>query len=130
MVRGVLNRDWLVSNKEGVIDTVDYLIAEKNNAGEEAPKAAFSYGCAANIAARGYLGGYLTKEEMMAETKKIAEVIRLHYHSWEEFAAGYIQGVGLESGVADKKPQFEEIYGRLSAMPDGPYSVAWETPID
>lgn len=129
MVRGVLNRDWLVSNKQGVIDTVDYLIEEKNNTGEEAPKAAFNYGCAANIAARGYLGGYLTKEEMLAETAKIAKVIRARYHSWEEFATSYIQGVGLESGVTEKVPEFEANYKRLAAMPDGPYTVAWETPI-
>lgn len=129
MARGVLNRDWAVTNKQGVIETIDYLIADKNNEGDKAPKAAFNYGCAANIAARGYLGGHLTKEELMAESAKIAKVIRVHYHSWEEFAANYINGVGMESGVADKKSQFEEIYHRLSALPDGPYSVDWETPI-
>ena len=129
MARGVLNRDWAVTNKQGVLETVDYLIAEKNNTGDEAPKAAFNYGCAANIAARGYLGGHLTKEEMMTETAKVANVIRKHYHSWEEYAKAYIQGVGLESGVADKVSEFEEKYKRLVSMPDGPYTVDWETPI-
>lgn len=129
MARGVLNRDWAVTNKQGIIETVDYCIAEKNNIGDQAPKAAFSYGCAANVAARGYLGGYLTKEEMLAESAKVAKVIRSRYHSWEEFVTAYIQGVGLESGIADKKPQFEEIYKRISSMPDSPYSVAWETPL-
>ena len=129
MVRGVLNRDWAVTNKQGVLETVDYLIAEKNNAGDKAAKAAFNYGCAANVAARGYLGGYLTREEMMTEEAKVANTIRAHYHSWEEYAAAYIQGVGLESGVADKVAEFEENYKRLAAIPDGPYTVAWETPI-
>lgn len=129
MARGVLNRDWAVTNKQGVIETVDYLIAEKNNTGDEAAKAAFNYGCAANIAARGYLGGHLTKEEMMAETAKVAQVIQNQYHSWEEYAKAYIQGVGLEGGIADKVSEFEAIYQRISAMPDGPYTVAWETAI-
>ena len=129
MARGVLNRDWAVTNKQGVLETVDYLIDDKNNAGEEAKKAAFNYGCAANIAARGYLGGHLTKEEMMSASAKVAKVIRAHYHSWQEFTQAYIEGVGLESGIADKQPEFTEIYNRLCAQPDSPYSVAWETPI-
>lgn len=127
MARGVLNRDWAVTNKQGVLETVDYLIAEKNNTGDEAAKAAFNYGCAANIAARGYLGGHLSREEMMAETAKVADVIRARYHSWEEYARAYIQGVGLESGVADKVAEFEENYRRLAAMQGGPYTVDWET---
>lgn len=129
MARGVLNRDWAVTNKEGVVETVDYLLAEKNNAGDQAEKAAFHYGCAVNLAARGYLGGYLTRGEMMAETAKAAKVIRAAYHSWEEFATAYIKGVGMESGIADKVAEFETIYQRLSAMPDGPFAVAWETPV-
>lgn len=129
MARGVLNRDWAVTNKQGVVETIDYLIADKNNAGDEAKKAAFNYGCAANIAARGYLGGHFTKEEMMSESAKVAKVIRAHYHSWQEFAQAYIEGVGLESGIADKQPEFTRIYNRISALPDGPYTVAWETPI-
>lgn len=56
-------------------------------------------------------------------------VIRAHYHSWEEYARAYIQGVGLESGVADKVAEFEENYKRLAAMQDGPYTVDWETPL-
>lgn len=129
MARGVLNRDWAVTNKQGVFETVEYLIADKNNAGEEEKKSAFNYGCAANIAARGYLGGHLTREEMMAVSVKVAEVIRARYHSWNEFAQAYIEGVGLESGVAEKQPEFYRIYDRLSGLPDGPYSVAWETPV-
>lgn len=128
MARGVLNRDWAVTNKQGVIETVDYLIADKNNAGDEAKKAAFNYGCAANIAARGYLGGHLSREEMMAESAKVAKVIRQHYHSWKEFAEQYIEGVGMESGVADQKENFVKIYERISALPDGPYTVDWDTP--
>ena len=38
MARGVLNRDWAVTNKQGVAETVDYLIAEKNNVGGNMPK--------------------------------------------------------------------------------------------
>lgn len=129
MARGVLSRDWAVTNKQGVLEMVDYLIKDENNADDEAKKVAFNYGCAANIAARGYLGGHLTKEEMMSASAKIAKVIRAHYHSWEEFAQAYIEGVGLESGIAEKQPEFTEIYKRLCAMPDSPYSVAWETPI-
>ncbi|MCM1186787.1 MAG: DUF1266 domain-containing protein [Lachnoclostridium sp.] len=129
MARGVLNRDWAITNKQGVIETIDYLLAEKNNTGDAEKKAAFNYGCAANIAARGYLGGHLTKEELMSESSKIAKVIRAKYHSWEEFTAQYIEGVGMESGIADKKDEFTEIYKRISALPDGPYTVAWETPM-
>ncbi len=35
----------------------------------------------------------------------------------------------MESGVADKVAEFEENYKRLVSMPDGPYTVDWETPI-
>lgn len=130
MARGVLNRDWAVTNKQGVLETVDYLIDDKNNVGDNAIKAAFNYGCAANIAARGYLGGHLTREEMMSASAKVAKVIRAHYHSWEEFARAYIVGVGVGSNVTEKQSQFTEIYNRISALPDGPYSVAWETPLE
>lgn len=51
------------------------------------------------------------------------------YALWSKYAAAYIQGAGLESGVADKVSESEENYKRLAAMPDGPYTVAWETPI-
>lgn len=129
MARGVLSRDWAITNKQGVLDMVNYLIAEEHNSGDDAKKAAFNYGCAANIAARGYLGGHLTKEELMSESVKIAQIIRSHYHSWNEFTEQYIEGVGLESGIADKKPQFTEICSKLMAMPEGPYSVDWETAI-
>lgn len=127
MVRGVLSRDWCITNKQGVYDMVAYLIDDANNTGENEQSAAFGYGCAANILARGYVGGHLTKEELITESAKVAKVMRAHFNSWEEFAKQYIVGVGLESNVKDKQPEFEEIYNRLAALPDGPYSVEWDT---
>lgn len=129
MARGVLSRDWAVTNKQGVSETVEYLIADKNNEGGKAQKAAFNYGCAANIAARGYLGGHLTKEEMMSISAGVARAIRSRYHSWQEYTQAYIEGVGLESGIADKKPEFAKICDRLMAQADSPYAVAWDTPV-
>lgn len=129
MVRGVLRRDWVISNRESMEKMVDYILDEKNEQGEEAPKAAFNYGCACNICARCYLGGYLTREELMQESSKIAKVIKQHYHSWEEFAKSYIEGAGMELGDEGKKAQFTEIYNRISVLPDGPYSVDWNTEV-
>lgn len=129
MVRGVLNRDWVVSGKESLLDMVDYILKEENREAGEEEKRAFDYGCAGNMLARGYIGGYLTKEELMAESAKVAKAIRAHYNSWQEYAQQYITGVGMESGVADKQEKFREIYERLVAIPNGPYTVKWDTPL-
>lgn len=129
MLKKVLKDDWLISNKQGVIKMVDYLLDEKNNSGDQAEEAAFSYGCAGNIAARGYLCGYLTREEMLQQAARIATVIREHYHSWDEYVQQYIIGLGTGSNVSEKQEEFRKNYERLRAMPKGPYSVDWNTVI-
>lgn len=128
MAKRVLDRDWLIGSKESAIDMINYLLDEKNNAGKAAGKAAFNYGCAGNMAARCYLAGFLTREEMMAEASRVAKVIRENFHSWEEFAQHYIEGVGMELGSADKQNEVRQIYQRLVSLPDSPYSVDWNTP--
>lgn len=128
MARRVLNRDWLVGSKQSAVEMIDYLLDEKNHVGKDPGRIAFDYGCAGNMAARCYLAGFLTREEMMAQAAKVAELIRGRYHSWEEFAKDYIEGVGIELGSADKQNEVRQIYQRLVSLPDSPYSVDWNTP--
>ena len=128
MAKRVLDRDWLIGSKQSAVEMIDYLLDDKNNDGKPIGKAAFGYGCAGNIAARCYLAGFLTKEELMRESAKVAAAIRAHFHSWDEFAEHYIEGVGMELGSADKQNEVREIYKRLVSLPDSPYSVDWNTP--
>lgn len=125
LARRVLDRDWLVTDKKGALDTINYLVNDSTD--KDTP--AFDYGCAANMAARCYLCDLLTKEEMMAEETKVAELIRAHYNSWDEFIQDYIEQAdkGMTGGTSDHRETFRKIYARLRALPDSPYSIDWNT---
>lgn len=141
MARGVLNRDWVVNNAESGRDMVKYLIdhAGKANAedGAEAQerakkKLAFDYACACNMCGRMYLGGFMEREAAMNLAKEAAKKIQESYNSWEEYGAAYVEGAKLELGYNEgdsREKQLDDIFARLSAMADGPYTVAWNTTI-
>lgn len=122
MVRGVLRQDWVISNKESGIEAVEYMLKEIS---EDKGRAAFDLACACNICGRMYVGGILTREESMEQALKAARLIRKRYSSWQEFAECYIEGMVAGSNVPERKGEFEKIYARISALPDGPYSVDW-----
>ncbi len=123
MARGVLNRDWIITDRESGINMVEFLI--KENSGEKEERLAFDYGCACNIYGRMYLGGYITREEAIDLSRDIARMIQKDYHSWKEFCEGYIEGTRHESGIAKDTEQFVKIYEALAALPDGPFSTDW-----
>lgn len=125
LARRVLDRDWLVTDKASALDTINYLL--KDSADKDT--SAFDYGCAANMAARCYLCDLLTREEMMAEEAKVAELIRAHYNSWDEFVQNYIEQAdkGMNGGSSDHREELRQIYARLRALPDSPYSIDWNT---
>lgn len=139
MARGVLNRDWAVNNAETGKDMVKYLIEHAGKADEEdgaeaqeraKKKLAFDYACACNICGRMYLGGLMDAGESMRLAKEAAERIQESYSSWEEYGAAYVEGAKLELGYEpgdSREKQLDDIWARLSAMPDGPYTVAWNT---
>lgn len=124
MARGVLSRDWVITNRESGIDMVKFLITVQNNS-DDKECLAFQYGCACNITGRMYLGGYITRSEAMDLSKEIARKVQKEYHSWEEYCKAYIEGTKQESGIASDTEQFIKIYEELAALQDGPYCTDW-----
>lgn len=139
MARGVLNRDWMVSNVESGKDMVKYLIDNAGKAaaedGEEKQlrakkKLAFDYACACNMCGRMYLGGLMERAESMNLAKEAAKKIQQVYGSWEEYGAAYVEGAKLELGCDEGDScakQLDDIFAKLSGMAEGPYTVAWNT---
>lgn len=127
MVRGVLSRDWLITNREGGLDMVPFIIADEEKLHVIERKSAFNFCCALNIYARMYVGGHITREEAMYLSKEIGRTIQKHYSSWDNFCQSYIEGTKLESGIASDTAQFIEIYERLKSLPDSPYQIDWNT---
>lgn len=127
MVRGVLNRDWMVNNKDSGVDMVNYIL---DHAGEDEAaqkKLAFDCASACNMCGRMYIGGYLTREEAMELALKAAREIQKHYNSWEEYYQAYIEGTTSGSNVQDSIAKFQPILEKVRGMADGPFSVDWNT---
>ena len=95
----------------------------------EKEKDAWDYCRAAQLLGMFYIAGYMTREEMMKEAHKAAEVMKANYNSWEElcesYIAGYAEWVGDENAVAQRRA----VYEKLKSIPNGPYSVAWNTAV-
>ena len=127
MMRGVLKRDWEISGIEDGMEEVEVLIDTETH--DENETDAWDYCRAAQLLGMFYISGYMTSEEMMNKAHEVAEVIKANYNSWEElcqsYIAGYAQWVEDENAVGQRKA----IYERLKNIPDGPYSVDWNTEV-
>ena len=137
-MRVMLRRDWDVSNKAALLDVVSFLTAlyiEGTECTEEdIRKGAWDLCRACQILAMGYVGGYIERQEMVDESVKVGRVMQKYYHSWKElydsYFAGYAEWRMTNGGDAQKDVAAREsLCKKLLEMPDGPCTVAWNTPL-
>ncbi len=135
-MRVMLRRDWEVSNKAQLLDQVSFLISLYEEGTdceqEDIEKGAWDLCRACQILGMGFVGGYIERQEMMAESVKVGRVMQKYYHSWNELYDSYIKGYrewradaggDAQKDIADR----EALCSRLLNMSDGPCTVVWDT---
>lgn len=131
MMRGVLRRDWLISDHDEGVEMVDYLLNEKSHTGEAEQTAAWDYCRTCQLAGMFYVAGYMERQEMMELSVKAARIMQQNYRSWDELILSYIKGYTRwrkeEGGNAEEEiRERNELYQKLKSIPDGPYSLPWK----
>lgn len=135
-MRVMLRRDWEISNKGQLLDQVSYmtsLYAEGTGSEQEdIENGAWDLCRACQILAMGFVGGYIERQEMMAESMKVGCIMQKYYHSWNELYDSYIKGyrkwrMGIGGDASKDIADREALCSRLLEMADGPCTVAWDT---
>lgn len=134
-MRVMLRRDWDISNKAALLDTVSYLTAlyaeGTDCEAEDIEKGAWDLCRACQIIGMAYVAGYIERQEMTEESVKVGRVMQKYYHSWSELYDSYMkgfqewklgQGGDAQKAVADRKA----LCNQLLSMPDGPCKVEWD----
>lgn len=132
-MRVMLRNDWGVSGKESLLDNVSFL-TELYRQGTDVEEEDIKIGAwdlcrACQILAMGYVGGYLTREEMFGQSKDIGSIMQKYYHSWNELYDSYVAGYvtfaeenGLGNEAVEKR---RAICQKILIASDGPGSVEW-----
>ncbi len=133
MMRGVLRRDWEISNHDDGVEMVEYLMLDKEDAQEE-KIAGWDYCRACQLLGMFYVAGYMEREEVINLSKKACKVIQKKFSSWDELCQSYIEGYsqwrrevdsefggGMETDIQERN----DIYQRLCQMEDGTYKLDW-----
>lgn len=130
----MLRRDWGISNKEALLQTVNYL-TEPYSEKQSLPKEYIAVGgwnlCrACQILAMAFVGGLVTREEMLTQSIPAGRLMQRLYHSWEELFDSYLRGYKQWRREQDNDWQRDlaarENYCRkLKYEPDGPRSLDW-----
>ena len=133
-MRVMLRRDWDVSDKSALLEMVNYLTSKyqgKACAEEEIASGAWNLCRATQLLGMGFVGGYIDREEMIAESFKIGQLMQSLYHSWSDLYDSYLkgykewrssQGDDGQSDIAER----EELCLKLKNAPDGPCSLPWQ----
>lgn len=80
-----------------------------------------------------YQAEYINLEECLDLSLPIAKKLQSSFKSWEEVADSYIHGYAFwqEETMEDVEPKFRlEAYTELAEMPEGPYSVPYDTKLE
>lgn len=134
-MRTMLRRDWLVSNKEALLDMADYLVKsyeQEDCAPDELRQAAWDLCRANQILGMGYVGDYINRAEMDEASARVSRIMQKYFHSWNELYDSYLigyrkwrsdAGEGAEQDIEAR----ENLCRKLLEMPDGPSSLDWNT---
>ncbi|MCD8213682.1 MAG: DUF1266 domain-containing protein [Campylobacter sp.] len=121
--RILLDEWWDIKSYEDLNDTLDWLEKEGHRRGEIEDIGAWDYSRAMQLLSSCYLAGYISRDEALERSLKIALFIQKEFNSWDEFMNSYIEGYKLWSNSNDT--QREMIYKRLKSARNSIYSVPW-----
>lgn len=138
-MRTMLRRDWGVSNKAQLLDMVSYLTSLYEEGtdceAEDIESGAWDLCRACQILGMGYVGGWISRNEMFENSYVVGRVMQKYYHSWIELYDSYLKGYRawrVECGGDDVQKMIsdrEELCNKLLNLPDGPRSLDWYLPL-
>lgn len=128
-MRLMLRRDWEIHNRDELLDTVGYL-TELFEQGVDVEDEDLEIGAwdlcrACQILAMAYVGGFIERNEMTAESIKVARIMQEYYSSWEELYESYLNGYRNWSDNEENIREREKICEELLNAVDGPKSLDW-----
>lgn len=145
----MLSRDWEIEDKDDLMDTLMFLTAlyedEETVDLEDIETGGWDLCRACQILGMAFVGGIISREEMMGLSLIVCSLMQCYYPSWMHLYSSYIKGYKeWRLGEADEEDEEEDeealedveereqIVRRLLIMPDGPCSVPWnlELPLE
>lgn len=122
----MLSRDWGITDKETLFDTVEWLLSKAKDGIPEA----WDLCRACQILGMSYVIGYIKRKELVNKSIEIGHIMQKYYHSWDELYESYMQGYRTwrktQGGNVQKAiAQREAVYDQLWKQPDGPCSIKW-----
>lgn len=121
----MLRRDWGISNKEELFDMADQLMQA-----DEEDAAAWDLCRACQILGMGFIGDWITREEMVQHSILICCKMQKLFRSWDELYESYLKGFRdwrsyVGDGAEDAIRARENICRKLKENPDGPWTMPW-----
>lgn len=78
----------------------------------------------------GYAMGYLTEQEAWERIMPAARELQQIFDSWEDLGMNYLIGREFWSPFSRTAYRYDEAYLRLLEMPDSPWQLPWNLPLD
>lgn len=132
----MLRRDWGINNKAELLDTVKYLkepyTNKQNLAKEFIAVGGWDLCRACQILAMSFVGGLISRKEMVTHSIAVGQIIQRLYHSWDELYDSYLKGYkdwrrGFGGDWQSELAARENFCRQLKNAPDGPRSLNWNT---
>lgn len=127
-----LGEQWGIRNRQEGLQTVHELV-EKHAGRFDTLHAGWDLCRATQLLGMMYLVKMINREELDQEFSRTGKVIQQQFSSWDEMAESYLGGyeAWLERtgnrDAAQHAAWRRNIFMRLKANPDGPYSLPWRT---
>lgn len=135
----MLSRDWEIDNKEDLLETIMFLIAlyedEEDVEQEDIETGGWDLCRACQILGMAFVGGLISREEMMEISLMVCNLIQYYYPSWMHLYSSYLKGYKewrLGDGDEEDEEALEDVEAReqicrrLLIMPNGPCSIPWD----
>ena len=141
----MLSRDWEINNKDDLMETLVFLTAlyedEEDVDQEDIETGGWDLCRACQILGMAFVGGIISREEMMDISLMVGGLMQYYYPSWMYLYDSYLKGYKewrLSEGDEEDEEALEDVEAReqicrrLLIMPNGPCSIPWdmELPIE